>query len=486
VPTTEKPWNVRRAGHLLRRMGFGTTWAELDAALGKTPSQIVQEALTPQPTPEPPGPWTTQQPFPSLSNEAVVQYREWIAELQRWWVELMLDPKRALQEKMTLFWHNHFVSDSRVVYVAQYMFMQNQLFRDYAFGDFRELAHKVTIDPAMLIFLDGAYNNQVSPNENYGRELLELFTLGVGTYGNGTPHYTEADIVEISRALTGWVTAGLGSEFRPSRFDNGEKTIFGKTANFGVGDTTPDDVINHVFDQMDLDVNQKRPAVYICQELYRWFVHDSPDMEIVAGMAATLENNNWQIGPVLEQLLTSEHFFDENLIGAMIKSPADFVLNSIRSFNLTPVLEGTSSSIVYPERHDPIIAMMHLSQWLMYHPSVQGWTLGRSWISSATTPLRIRYSKYWVEPISTSLPYDFDPQGFVKSLPDFDDAEKLIDHMIDLLLPFDLSANTRDLLLVDLLGGGPAYEWDPDHPTAVSRIRACLIRMMELGEYQLM
>ncbi len=486
IPTAEKPWNIRRAGHLLRRIGFGATWSDLQNALASTPSQIVQQYLTPPATPDPPGPWATQQPFASLDNDAVRQYAEWTIDLQRWWAAQMLDPARRLQEKMTLFWHNHFVSEQRKVYVTQYMYMQNQLFRDHAFGDVRELAHRVTVDPAMLIYLDGAYNNQVSPNENYGRELMELFTLGVGAYADGTPHYTEHDIIEMSRALTGWTVSGLGSQFTPARFDNGMKTIFGKTANFGVGTTTADDVIDFIFEQMDTDYSLPRTAIFICQKLYRWFVHDVPNMDIVAQMAQVLVDNQWQVGPVLQALFTSEHFFDDQLIGAMLRSPADFVLGSLRGLSLTPVLVGTSTSINYPERHDPTTAMAQLSENLFYHPSVQGWVGGRTWISSTTAPLRIRYAKYWVEPIASSLAYDFDPHGFITALPDNTSASKLLDHMIELLLPIDVSSATRDLLLVDLLGGGPAYEWDPEAPTAVSRVRACLIRMTGLGEFQLM
>jgi hypothetical protein len=188
---------------------------------------------------------------------------------------------------------------------------------------------------------------------------------------------------------------------------------------------------------------------------------------------------------VLRQLLISEHFFDDNIIGARIKSPAEFVTGAMRELALTPTMNRSNTSTTRPETHDPITAMNYLSQYLFFPPNVKGWLGGRTWLSSSTVPLRIRYSKLWIEPQSGSLPYGFDPVAFVKSLPDNDDPEAVIDHLIALMLPLGISTSARDILLDELLGGGPAYEWDPDKPNAPSRIRACLIRITNLGEYQL-
>lgn len=486
TPSAEQPWDVRRAGHLLRRIGFGATWNTIQGALGSTPSAIVKGMLAAAPLPDAPGAWTSQTPFTQVNNPERAQYATWTRDTQEWWAALMLDPARMLREKMVLFWHNHFVSEYPTVLVAQYMYKQNQLFREYAFGDFRELAKKVTIDPAMLVYLDGATSRAGNPNENYARELLELFTMGIGTYADGTAHYTEHDIVELARALTGWTVRELGSEFRPARFDNAAKSIFGESANFGIEGKASRDVIDLIFEQQDRDLQHKRAAVFICSKLYQYFVHETPDPAIVAGMAATLETNNWRIGPVLEELLTSEHFFHENVIGAKLKSPADYVLGAVRSFGLAAPMSRSTTDIGRPETHDPVTAMSNLSQILFYPPNVKGWPGGRSWISSATLPLRIRYAKMWIEPVSGALPYKFDPAAYVKSLPDAGDAEKLLDHLLAVHLPIAVSADTRAALLDELLAGGPAYEWDPDAPSAPTRIRACLIRITNLGEYQLM
>jgi len=486
MPRPEKPWDARRAGHLLRRTGFGFAWSELDAALASTPSALVQVMLAPSAPPPAPAAWTTRPPLAGSDDANRVQYYSWIRDAQEWWVNLMLERTAMLREKMALFWHNHFVSEYPTVLVAQHMFRQNQLFREYAFGDFRKLVKEVTVDPAMLRYLDGATSRAGNPNENYARELLELFTLGAGSYADGTAHYTEHDIIELARALTGWNILGLDSEFMPPRFDNGAKTIFGATANFGVQGRAERDVIDLIFEQQDRDHSLPRAAVFLCSKLYRTFVYDVPDMAIVADMASTLVANGWRLAPVLEQLLTSEHFFDDAVIGAQIKSPADYVLGAIRGFGLQAPMDRTMTDVNRPETHDPVMAMSTLAQTLLSPPNVKGWPGGRYWISSATVPLRIRYAKLWLEPVPGALSYAFDPIAYVRSLPDADDAEKLLDHMIAHHLPFGASDDTRALLLDELLAGAPAYEWNPDAPNAGTRIRACLIRMTNLGEYQLM
>lgn len=489
TPSASKPWNARRAAHLLRRVGFGPTWEEITAALNTTPGQILELLLAPSAPPAPPGAWVSAPRQNPNDNGVRSIYNGYARDTQEWWTNLMLQPAMMLREKMVLFWHNHFVSEYSVVQYPQFMYIQNQLFRQFAFGDFKELAKKVTIDPAMLIYLDGATSRQGNPNENYARELLELFTIGVGTYNDDTPHYTEHDIVELARALTGWQFTNqttLTPTFNTGRFDGGNKTIFGTTAGFGI-EGVGTNVIDHIFDQNDKDLNRKRAAIFLCEKLYQYFVHEIPDMDIVAGMAATLEANNWKVGPVLRQLLTSEHFFDDNVIGAKIKSPADYVLGAIRQFKLAAPMNRQNINIGFPESHDAVTAMSYLTQALLAPPNVKGWLGGRTWISSATIPLRIRYAQFWIEPLSTSLKYNFDPVAWVKSLPDAkEDVTKLLDHIIELLLPLELTAEAKAPLLDEILGGGPTYEWDPDAPNAAPRIRACLIRIANLGEYQLM
>jgi uncharacterized protein (DUF1800 family) len=485
VPRPEKPWDARRVAHLLRRAGAGGNWSAITAAMATSPQAVVDALLSVPTVATPPGDWTSQPPFAQITDQARIQYATWMRDTQEWWYALLVTPATMLREKMTLFWHNHFVSEFTTVYVTQYMFAQNALFRQYAFGDFLELTKKVTVDPAMLIYLDGNNNKAGNPNENYARELMELFTLGVGAYADGTPHYTEHDIVELARALTGWQVNGSTSEFRPARFDNGEKTIFGRTADFGLTDGT-ENVIDHIFSLVDADLGRRRAAVFLCTKLYRAFVASEPDTAIVGAMAQTLENNDWNVGPVLRELLLSEHFFDENVMGALIKSPADYANEAVTTLGLSPAMARTNTNAARPDTHDPITAMGNLAQRLFYPPNVKGWIGGRDWLSSATVPLRIRYAKFWIEPISGSLDYGFDPVAFVKTLSNPDDVNAVVDDAVAMLLPVPISARERDSLKNTILGGGMDYEWNPDASNASTRIRAFLIQLTGLAEYQLM
>lgn len=499
-PRSEKPWDVRRAAHLLRRIGFGPTWEEITAAAALTPAAIVDAALAASTQAPPPAAWVNDPIMYPPDNSTRSQYYGYARQMQDWWIKRMVDANstNALVEKMVLFWHNHFVSEFPKVDAPHYMYIQNQLFRTNVFGDFKELTKKVTIDGAMLIYLDGNASNAGNPNENYARELLELFTIGTGVYSNGTPHYTEHDIIELARALTGWrivngysTNAPRVATFVPASFDGGDKTIMGATGNFGIQGRTSMDVIDHIFSVDDPDQQRKRAAVFICTKLYQYFVYDNvPDMDIVKGMASTLEANNWQIGPVLRELLLSEHFMDDQVIGAKIKSPAEFAVGAIRQMKLGfPLTKDENPNVGSPGMHAPTTVMAYLSQWLLYPPNVKGWPGGRSWLSSATVPLRIRYAQLWADPIGgQSLPaYGFKPVDFVKSLPDATtDVNKMLDHLLELMLPLAITSDARKPLLDELLGGGQPYEWDPDAPNAAPRIRACIVAIISLGEYQLM
>lgn len=498
TPRPEKPWNVARAAHLLRRMGYGFTWQELQAALATTPGAIVDLMLGMGADAPFTKPWVSETPsYPPSSQAQRNQYYDNARDMQEWWTGLMAQPALMFREKMVLFWHNHFVSEFIKVETPHLQHRQNQLFRQYAFGDFRELTKKVTVDAAMLIYLDGTASKAGNPNENYGRELMELFTLGAGAYSSGTPHYTEHDIVELARALTGWLVNPDGSvSFKQARFDSGNKTLLGATGNFGVGGHGDQDAIDLIFSLDDPDVGKKRAAVFICSKLYAHFVHDVPDMAIVAGMADTLVANNWSIGAVLRQLLVSEHFFDENVFGAKIKSPVDIVMGAIHQLGLAMPYDDPANpsyhsraytNATQPETHDPVTTMAYLSQTLLSPPNVKGWPGGHTWISSATVPLRIRYAQFWADPIGTSFKYAFDPVAFVKTLPDAKtDVNKMLDHLLEMMLPLTITSGMRAPLLDELLGGGQPYEWDPDAANAGPRIRACMVSIMSLAEYQLM
>lgn len=486
IPRQDKPWNARRAAHLLRRTGFGATQGELAEALATTPQALVDAMLAPYDNPTLFWNWTRQPPLDPAAyspEERSLIYITWLRDLQFWWLNMSMVPGLKLREKMTLFWHGHFVSEFPKVEVTQFMYDQNRLLRGNAFGSFKELTQKITVDPAMLVYLDGAGSAKGTPNENYARELLELFTLGLGTYADGTDHYTEADVIAMARSLTGWKVDVRQPAFDPDAFDAEAKTLFGTTANFGIQGNGDRDAIDTIFEQIDHDHNLPRAAIFLCSKLYQFFVFEVPDMTIVPEMARTLLANDWQVGPVLRQLLTSEHFFDDNVIGGMIKSPMDLVMGAMNQFRLSITINVDPGD---PESHDPLRAMTFLSQTIMLPPNVKGWVGGRTWLSTATLPLRIRYLRLWIDPpdLPTTAPYGFKPAEFIKALPQPDDVHKVLDALLDLLLAAPISERARGVLLDTLLGGAPDYEWDPDK--FETKIRACIVKITGLAEFQLM
>ncbi|MBS1912556.1 MAG: DUF1800 domain-containing protein [Bacteroidetes bacterium] len=486
TPTPDKPWNAARAAHLMRRTGFGVTQAELTSALASDPATLVDAMLQPYTNPTLFWSWTQQPPLDPTAytqEERNQIYSTWIRDVQFWWIGMMMTAGVKLREKMTLFWHGHFVSEFPKVEVAQYMYDQNRLLRQFAFGSYKDLTKQITINPAMLIYLDGNGSAKGSPNENYARELMELFTLGTGHYANNTPHYTEQDVIEMARALTGWDVNGREASFTLDKFDDGDKTLFGQTGNFGIEGYGEHDALELIFAQTDADYNIARPAIFLCSKLYQFFVYEVPNMDIVQGMAATLVANNWNVGPVLRQLFLSEHFFDDQVIGAMIKSPVDLVMGAMNAFSLKITINVDPGD---PESHDPVRAMTFLSQTILYPPNVKGWPGGKSWISTATLPMRIRYLKLWIDPpdLPTTAPYGFEPTTFIKSLPDPGDVHKVVDALVTLLLPVPISDNAKSVILTTLLGGAPDYEWDPDQ--FEQKIRAGIIKITSLAEYQCM
>lgn len=361
TPTAEMPWNRKRVQHLLRRTGFGASPRQIQAALQKPPGvlvdELVQQALE-LPLPEAP-PWAnwTLANYTDFPREAVDQglslLRNWIRDMARW----------GFREKMALFWHNHFPVKAEAAGCPSYLYRYHRLLQQHSLGNFKTLVKAMGNTPAMLLFLNGVQNTRFSPNENYARELFELFTLGAD---NG---YTQSDIVQAARALTGWVavSAPCGNiGFSALFFDGGSKTIFGKTGNFNY-----DSLHDLLFEERGVLV-----ARFICSKLYRAFVHPVPEESIISGMAQTMLDNNFELAPVMRQLLKSEHFFSDGVAGVQIKSPMEFLLGVIRDFELPYDNDELLNGIFY------LGGLM--GQQLFDPPDVAGWPGNRTWINSDT------------------------------------------------------------------------------------------------------
>lgn len=474
VPSPQQPWDLRRISHLLRRATFFPSWSELKSHEGKTPDELVELLLAPVSDPPAPGSWVNEIFDRPTTQEERTQYesrnKSLMDVLRFWWADLMVQSGMNVHEKMILFWHGHITAEGKEIHIPQYIYQQNMLFRQFATGSFRDLMKEVNHDPAMLRYLNGDINIGTNPNENYGRELMELFTMGEG-------HYTEQDIKEAARCLTGWrldefVT--YDSTFNPLFHDANNKTFMGRTIlgrSSLDGRFEGDEVVDIIFED---------PAVakFICRKLYLAFVYNNPqavDGVVVDALAQVFRDNDYQIKPVLATLLKSAHFFDDVNIGAMIKSPSVFELGMARQFATNP----GSSRLVSD--------MKTLEQHLLDPPNVAGWEGYRTWISTTTYPYRKSFAGRFITgqiPGGTSqTPIDVIAWG--KSFDDYADANKLIDNILLLLLPQKVSDTRRDSYLKTMLNNAPVYEWNINSPNADTNLRNLLLRIVEAPDFQL-
>ncbi|MFN8634557.1 MAG: DUF1800 domain-containing protein [Chloroflexota bacterium] len=326
-----------RIAHLLRRAGFGPSEQELDeyARLGfdGAVSRLVNYDAVPE-TPD------------RVAPEAV--------GLQVWWLDKMVHTSRPLQEKMTLFWHGHLTSALKKVKDPNLLLIQNQLFRANALGSYGALLRAISRDGAMIRWLDLQTNRKGAPNENYARELMELFTLGVG-------NYTEDDVDEVARAFTGW-SATLDGEylFRPMQHDYGQKTILGQTGAFD-GDAVSDMLAAHPV-----------TARFMASKLFRFFAYPNPEPDVVERLAGVYQQSGGSIGSVVEAILRSPEFSSERAYRALVKSPTELLVGALRTLG---------ADEIPPQA---VGAMRLLGQELFNPPNVAGWFGNRGWINAAT------------------------------------------------------------------------------------------------------
>ncbi|HDZ14929.1 hypothetical protein LCGC14_0677880 [marine sediment metagenome] len=363
------PIDRNKAAHLYRRLGFSASIETLNQAVGQDAATlvdaIVNQALNQNPLPAPVWANWNSSNYPEdddLRREIQTEQR---AEFSLNYAKGLLDT--TLYDRMSFFWSNHFVAERKIYRCNPFLYHYINCLQRNALGNFKTFVSEIGLTDAMLYYLDGVFNNRNRPNENYARELYELFTLGEG---NG---YTEQDIIETARALTGYVERGeIGCEpvaFKADKHDEGSKTILGQTGNWGY-----DDVITILFEQRANEI-----AEFICRKLYEFFVHpdsryDSGNAQtIISGMADTFLANDFEIAPVLSQLFKSEHFFDDNAIGVIIKSPFDLYFNLLTECNFPQDDTSVSSLVNYAGL---------LSQELFNPIDVAGWQRGREWINT--------------------------------------------------------------------------------------------------------
>jgi len=347
-PSVDRPWSRRLAAHHYRRAGFAANLAELEQSVARGPVDAVEQLCNPGPLPA-----QFQATSAMLAQRTVAAGN--VQQLAAWWLYRMLNTPDPLLEKLTLFWHGHFATSAVKVDKAQMMLDQNEMLRQHARGKFQDVVRAVSRDPAMLIYLDSTTNRRIHPNENYARELMELFTLGVG-------NYTEKDVKEVARAFTGWEVLADEFVFNNVQHDTGVKSILGRSGNFD-----GDDAVRILLDH---------PAAsrFIARKLIRFFIFDEPTApdSLVEPIARDLSEHEFGIGRVVRRVLGSNLFFSDHAIGRKVRSPVELGVGLLRA------LGGTTNLVKLAQ------GLGELGQSLFHPPNVKGWEGGRTWINSST------------------------------------------------------------------------------------------------------
>jgi uncharacterized protein (DUF1800 family) len=469
VPNAAAPWNKRRAQHLYRRLGFGASPAELAAALTQTPAQLVDSILN-QATvlPLPPEPEWAYWDITRYQNQqqAADQIFSWT---RRWLLDMI---NNGFREKMALFWHNHFVTRQEDYGCPSYMYQYHKLLQQYALGNFKTFVKEIGKTPAMLVFLNGIQNTRFQPNENYARELYELFTLG---RDNG---YTQADIVQTARALTGFNSLENNQfcgkvNFVTALHDPGAKTIFGKTGTYNF-----DTLHDLLFAERAVPISE-----YICRKIYKHFVSPQVDEEIVQQLAAIFRTNNFEIVPVLRTLFKSEHFFDDAHIGVVVKSPLELELNFIR--------EG-GFNIAWTD--DALNGLLYLAGELgqnLFNPvDVAGWQGNRTWVNSNTLTGRWQVLRFVIFNMYQNYPAQL--TDLARQLSNnSNNAEQITDLLVNHFLPNGLQTSDEyDRAYLTFQSQIPAHyftdgSWNLNWETAPGQVGLLLDHLIRKPEFQL-
>ncbi len=351
VPSREMPWDLRRVVHLHRRAGFAATWAEIQRDLEAGPEASLDRLLTGKARVED-APKEFERTAALLAESAVDDAA--LSRLKAWWVYRMVFGPDPLTERLALLWHNHFATSNEKVRNVGRMRRQNELFRTHARAPFDRLLNAVVRDPALMVWLDAPDNRKGHPNENLARELMELFTIGIG-------HYTETDVQEAARALTGWTLAGDNFREDGARHDDGEKTVLGRK-----GRLKGDDLLALLLEQPAL---ASRLAWRLCEA---FLGEGAVGADAVAALAAGLREHHLDVGWGVNTVLRSRAFFATANLGKRVLGPVEYVLGALRTLELSV---PASSTLVLADW------CARLGQDLFQPPNVGGWPGGRQWIS---------------------------------------------------------------------------------------------------------
>ena len=437
----------RETGHLLRRAGFGPTPTSYDefAPLswsGAVDRLVDYEAILDT---------LPADPTPTRMRDDMDMPRLGAGDVLFWWMDRMVRTARPLEERLTLFWHDHFATALSKA-PPPFMAAQNKTLRAMAVGNFGQLLRAVATDPAMMLYLDNARNVAGSPNENYARELLELHTLGEG-------NYTETDIKQIARALTGWVVRGRlqSSSFAPFRHDDGVKTIFGQSGNFDLNDV------------IDLILEQPALPQFITGKLASWLIGYEPNATLVASLAEDFVAGGFEIRPLVRSILNSAEFQSDRAYRARAKAPVEFVVGAARALQAAAppqLLLGIAN---------------RMGQMILNPPSPAGWPSGDAWVNGNTALLRSNFAM-----AAASTPpgerrgemVGFDPRPLLEA-GGATDAPSVLQTFTDLLYDGEVDPLDEQILLHylgDLTG---------DSPDAEAKVRSLVYLILSSPVYAL-
>jgi uncharacterized protein (DUF1800 family) len=448
--SAEDPWTVERVGHLYRRAAFGATAAELEAGVNDGPEKTLDRLLAGGPGLED-------------FDKSTAALAENIAkanngkQLSAWWLYRMLYTPHPVKEKLTLFWHNHFATSNSKVQNSRHMLGQYELMRKHALGNFADLLREISKDPAMMVWLDTRASKKGNPNENYARELMELFSLGIG-------HYTEKDVREAARAFTGWDIKAGKAVFNDKEHDPGAKTVLGKTGSFN-----GEDIVGICLGRTDT-------APFIVAKLYRFLVSETvpPTPELIAPLADQFRKSGYDFAALVRTVLSSNLFYSPAVYRTRVKSPVEFALGIVRG------LEGHVGTSALA------VALEELGQNLFYPPSVKGWDGGHAWLNGQTFLLRQNLALALTSTEDPRFGNRTDPVVVAARLAKSND-QRVLEYFLRLFLQGDVPPSSRQRLQ-DYLGRShdqsvPVFWTAAD--AADHRVRTLCYLVLTLPEFQL-
>ncbi|HEX5626157.1 MAG TPA: DUF1800 domain-containing protein [Saprospiraceae bacterium] len=536
VPRPDKPWNEKRIHHLYNKLCNGAPLYLIDAAKANKPSVLIDYLINTAVSHPLPGEkkvgvrtydYTYDWKEQNIAEDPNAYYK--YLELVHMWFNGMVT--EGVRHKLVLFWSNHFVTTSeatgnRPSWVYQYYYLLHK----YALGDFREFVKAMGLTPAMLIYLDGRYNNRFSPNENYARELLELFTIGIG-------NYTQKDVAETARVLTGWniryyeSPVGSGNYYiGPTKIDEyvfyrnnhdwKGKVVFGQAIGNNGGVIPPTDAeaftkakleYDRLHDEIIFKLKKNEVAQFICKKLYKYYLYNDPPQEIIDGLASVFISSNFNIAAVLKTLFKSEHFYEEECMGLVIKSHIDNLIHFYRSLDLEPgkdyykykwLNNGFRAEVPDPANFPNTLnrdslsniysASANLGQTLFNPINVAGWPGYRAWLNEFTLVNRWRYNRdqmgYYLQYDRTKEKY----RSFLKSISNnSSDPDPVVRQVIAYFFTVDLPEDIIQTSIGVFKALVPANyyvdgTWSLNYVSVPNQFIALMNYLVTLPEYQLL